>query len=183
LGYLEPPLESRRLFRFGGYPVTQYYILERLVHHELLESEGGSGLSCMIVDGSVVFARKNWRIIGSFYGFDHPLTGTQRYTIYTRLDPFPRMLVALGDVDRAEEWSGTRLSFYTFDVPIPDTTMYSLHHCIRSIRSTAACIPRHRVTTVSPVMPWEFRMNFYVFPAELDDCTFTDIPDVSYSLR
>lgn len=43
----------------------------------------------------------------------------------------------------------------------------------RSINSTDAGIRRHRLTLEHPRLPWEFRMNIYVFPAALQDCTIT----------
>jgi hypothetical protein len=44
----EPVLGRRRLFRFAGYPATQYYVLECKVYHEALDSEGGSGMTYTI---------------------------------------------------------------------------------------------------------------------------------------
>jgi hypothetical protein len=40
--------------------------------------------------------------------------------------------------------------FYGFDIPVPDTVRYTIHHAIRSITSLAACVPRHRFTTDDP---------------------------------
>jgi hypothetical protein len=34
-------------------------------------------------------------------------------------------------------------------------------------------VRRHRLTLEHPRLPWEFRMNIYVFPAGLEDCTIT----------
>jgi len=50
-----------RMFRFAGYPATQYYILEKQVYHECLESEGGSGLTAIIESGPLLYAKKHWR--------------------------------------------------------------------------------------------------------------------------
>lgn len=53
--------------------------------------------------------------------------------------------------------------------------MYSLQHCVRSIRSTEAGVSRHRLTMADAQMPWEFRFNIYVFLAGLEDCTITEV--------
>lgn len=167
-----PPLGMRRMYRFAGYPATQYYILQRQIFSELLEAEGGFGMTYDIQRGPVIFAQKDWRVIGSFYGFDEQLLGSSQFTVYRRRDPFQRMLVALEDVQRPEEWDSS-IRFFAFDVPVPGSTLYTLQHCLRSIHSAQASIPRHRLTTEQPHGPWEFRMNVYVMPAALDDCTFT----------
>lgn len=68
----EPALGMRRLFRFAGYPATQYYILERKVEHDCLKADGGSGYTYMIKKGEYVFAQKHWRfvcLINLFYIF------------------------------------------------------------------------------------------------------------------
>lgn len=118
----------------------------------------------------MVFARKDWKIIGSFYGFDHQLTNTSLFTVYRRSDPFQRMIIALQNIERSEEWD-QELKFYAFDIPVPGTAKYTLQHCLRSVHSNEASVPRHRLTTEDPRLPWEFRMNIYAFPAELTDCT------------
>lgn len=52
----------------------------------------------------------------------------------------------------------------------------------RSIQTTDASVSRHRVTTESPVLPWQFRYEFYVLPAELEDVVVSfDNPDLVYS--
>jgi hypothetical protein len=51
----------RRLWRFGAYPVTQYFILEKRVHHEIFKEDLGYGDTYDIVKGSTVYARQNWR--------------------------------------------------------------------------------------------------------------------------
>lgn len=56
-----PIVGHRRLYRFAAFPVTQYYILERLVVHECLEADGGEGMTYLIESGPSVFARKDWR--------------------------------------------------------------------------------------------------------------------------
>ena len=85
------------------------------------------------------------------------------------------MIVALEKIEKAHEWDAS-IKFYAFDIPIPGTACYQLQHCLRSIHSTAAAIPRHRITTSECRMPWEFRMNMYVFPADLADCSFSSTP-------
>ena len=50
-----------RLSRFAGYPVTQYFILQREVSHECLLSEGGKGLTYTIKKGTSIFSQKNWK--------------------------------------------------------------------------------------------------------------------------
>jgi len=166
----DPAAGQRRLYRFAAYSATQYYVLEKQVFHQALDAEGGSGYSYTIEAGPLLYTRKDWRVICSFYGFDHQLSGTSQYTIYRREDPFPRMIIALQNIEHPEEWN-TDLKFYAFDVPIPGTARYSLQHCLRSIQSIAASIPRHRITTADPRIPWEFRMTLYMFPADLSDCT------------
>ena len=52
-----------RMYRFCAYPVTQYYILQRKIRHECLESEGGVGITCVIEKGIKLFARKHWRLV------------------------------------------------------------------------------------------------------------------------
>lgn len=173
----EPELGRRRLFRFGAYSATQYYICEKKVFHEALDSEGGSGMTYIILPGPTAFAKKGWRVIGSFFGFDEQLTGSMKVTVYTRTDPFERMLIALAPIEKAWEWDGS-ISFYAFDIPVPSTMCYTVHHCNRSIYSISAVIPRHRMTTEDPRTPWEFRMRLYVMPASLEDCNFTTDPDI-----
>eukprot|EP01038_Epipyxis_sp_PR26KG_P011033 gene11033-14814_t len=168
----EATLGRRRLFRFGAYSATQYYVLEKLVYHETLDSDGGCGLTYLIVPGPTIFARKDWKIIGSFYGFDNQLVGSSLYCIYSRQDPFPRQLIAMSPIDRPEEWDCS-IKFYAFDVPIPGTSSYTVQHCLRSIHSVAATVPRHRLTKEDPRNPWEFRFIIYLFPAYLEDCSFT----------
>jgi hypothetical protein len=51
------------MFRFGAYPATQYYILEKRVHHEALEAEGGYGFTYTIERGPTIFARQGWRLV------------------------------------------------------------------------------------------------------------------------
>ena len=80
------------------------------------------------------------------------------------------MIVAMGEIEHEEEWTYTA-QFYAFDIPLPGTTMYSLHHCTRSIHSAAASITRHRLTKDDPWTPWDFRFNIFVFPADIEDCT------------
>ena len=81
----------------------------------------------------------------------------------------------MGKISHPEEWT-QEFSFYAFDIPVPGTCVYTLQHCVRSIRSTAAGVSRHRLTTQDAQMPWEFRFNLYVFPASLEDCTVTTDP-------
>lgn len=170
-------LGRRRLYRLAAYASVQYFVLEKRVFHELLAEEGGYGTTYQIVEGPIPFAQYGWRVIGSFYGFTHQLPSTSRYTVYQRQDPFPRMLIALEAIQNAEEWDSS-ISFYAFDIPIPNTALYTVQHCLRSIYSTNAAIPRHRITTQESRLPWEFRMNLYLFPADLEDCTFTTTPSV-----
>ena len=175
----EPAIGSRRLYRFAGYSATQYFILAKRVFSEQLVSEGGFGMTYMIEPGPVVTGLHGWRIIGSFFGFDHQLEGSSCYTIYRRWDPFPRVLIAMDTILNPEEWDNS-LKFYAFDVPVPGTILYTLQHCLRSIHSAEACIPRHRLTTEFPRNPWEFRMNIYVFPAALEDCSMNQTPQLQY---
>ena len=49
------------MYRFGAYPVSQYYIMEKEVYHECLDAEGGSGLASTIECGPILYARKHWR--------------------------------------------------------------------------------------------------------------------------
>jgi hypothetical protein len=165
-----PSLGNRRLYQFAAYSATQYYILEKNISHETLDAEGGSGFTYYIEAGPIVYAKKGWRIIGSFYGFDHQMTSSSQYTIYRRTDPFPRVVIALQKIERSEEWNQD-LKFYAFDIPFPGTAKYSVQHCLRSIYSNSASVSRHRLTTEDPRLPWEFRMNLYLFPAELSDCS------------
>jgi hypothetical protein len=169
----EPPIGSRRLYRFAGYAATQYFILEKKVFSEELAAEGGFGLTYTIEPGPMVTGLTGWRILGSFYGFNEKLDGSSCFTVYRRSDPFPRVLIAMSDILNAEEWDSS-IRFYAFDVPVPGTTLYTLQHCLRSIYSAEASIPRHRLTTEHPHNPWEFRMNMYVFPAALEDCSITN---------
>ena len=93
-----PDLGLRRLYRFAGYPVTQYFILERVVVSDALESEGGSGLTCMIEKGPYLFMRKGWKIASSFFAFDKEMYGSNQYSVYSRQDPFPRINIAIGPI-------------------------------------------------------------------------------------
>jgi hypothetical protein len=173
----EPLLGMRRLSRFAGYPVTQYYILERKVEHECLKSDGGSGMTYLIRKGLNCFARKNWRLCGSFYAFDMELRCSNKYTVYTRNDPFPRMQVCMGNIAYPEQWTAD-FSFYAFDIPLPGSCVYMLQHCVRSIKSTEAGVSRHRMTMLDAQMPWEFRFNMFVMPAGVEDVTLVEESDV-----
>eukprot|EP01039_Chlorochromonas_danica_P002276 gene2276-2491_t len=166
----EPGLGLRRLYSFATYPATQYYILEKRIHHEALDSEGGWGSTYWIEAGPILYARQDWRVIGSFYGFDHQLPSSALYTVYRRWDPFPRVHIAREVIQNADQWQAD-FQFYAFDIAIPGTMKYSIHHCLRSIYTNVASVPRHRMTTEDHRTPWEFRMNVFVFPASLDDCT------------
>ena len=55
---IEPAMGWRRMFRFAGYPLTQYYIMEKLVFHDCLEAEGGRALTCDLERGNKCFVRK-----------------------------------------------------------------------------------------------------------------------------
>ena len=99
-----------------------------------------------------------------------PLPGANKYRIYKREDPFPRMMIAIGSIERAEQWT-CDMEFYAFDIPLPNTTAYTVQYCCRSIYSTAATVPRHRFTNDDVRNPWEFRMTIHVFPADLQDCS------------
>ena len=67
------------------------------ISHHALDAEGGRGTTYIIESGSYVKSRKNWRLISSFWAFDFPLRCTNKYTVYRRDDPFPRMCIALGN--------------------------------------------------------------------------------------
>jgi hypothetical protein len=85
-------------------------------------------------------------------------------------------VISLADTfDDSEEWE-TLFSFYAYDVPIPGSCVYQLQHVVRSINSTDPAVRRHRLTTEHPRLPWEYRMSLYVFPAEIEDCTVTQVP-------
>ena len=99
-----------------------------------------------------------------------PLRCTNKYTVYHRNDPFPRMVIALDTFDRIDEWTPTH-TFYAWDVCIPGTLGYTLQHVVPSIYSTATYFRRHRLCTVYPSLPWEFRMKMFVFPADVTECT------------
>lgn len=64
-----------------------------------------------------------YRLIGSFYGFDHELRCSNKYTVYSRLDPFPRMQVCMGSIAHPEEWK-IEFSFFAFDIPVPGIKIY-----------------------------------------------------------
>lgn len=172
----EPVVGSRRIFHFAGYAAKQYFILEKYIQHEALDMEGGTGYTYVIEVGPILYARKDYRLIGSFFGFEAQLPGSSLYTVYGRSDPFPRMMMTLGVIERSHEWTMPLLTFYAFDVPVPGTVRYTIQHCIRSIYSNQASIPRHKMTTLDPKAPWEFRMFMYVFPATLEDCTILPYP-------
>jgi len=168
-----PDLGLRRLYRFAGYPATQYFILEKVVVNDALESEGGSGLTVQIEKGPMLFMKKGWKLVSSFFAFDKELCGSNQYTVYTRNDPFPRINVAIGPIAHMEEWT-LQHQFYAFDIALAGTCLLTLQHCIRSIYNAASNVSRHRLTTEDPRLPWEFRMHIYVFPADLEDCSLTE---------
>lgn len=169
----DPEVGWRMLYRFSAYPATQYYILEKKVYHHVLSAEGGSGWTYVMEKGARCFARKDWKVIGSFYAFDEALSGSTKYSVYQREDPFPRTIIAIGPIDRQEEWT-MKFSFYAFDFALPGTCVFNLQHCIRSIHSIAASLARHRLTVEDPRMPWEFRMKIYVFPVQVDSISLVD---------
>ncbi len=171
----EPDLGLRRLYRFAGYPTTQYFILEKVVVSDALESEGGSGLTVRIEKGPYLFMYKGWKLVGSFFAFDYELYGSNQYSVYTRDDPFPRINVGIGPIAHAEEWT-LQHQFYAFDIPLAGTCTLTLQHCVRSIYNAASNVSRHRLTMEDPRMPWEFRMYIYAYPADLEDCSLTDEP-------
>lgn len=113
-----------------------------------------------------------YRLIGSFYGFDQPLTCSNAYTVYIRQDPFPRMMIALDTFSRIEEWT-VAYKFHAFDIPVPGTCCYSLQHTTPSIHSTDTRYSRHRLCSANrfPENPWDFRMLIYVFPARIEECS------------
>jgi hypothetical protein len=168
-------LGLRRLYRFAGYPVTQYFILEKVVISDALESEGGSGLTVRIEKGPFCYMRKGWKIAGSFFAFDKELYGSNKYTVYSREDPFHRINVAIGPISHENEWTKQH-EFYAFDIPLAGTCTLTLQHCVRSIYNAAANVSRHRLTVEDPRLPWEFRMYIYAFPADLEDCSLSDEP-------
>lgn len=145
------------------------------MYHEVLEAEGGSGLTYDLVSGPQLFARKDWRLTGSFYAFDEPLCGSTKFTVYYRDDPFPRIIIAVGPITKPEEWT-VKSCFYAFDCAVPGTCTFSIQHCIRSIHSIAASVSRHRITVEDPRMPWEFRMKIYAFPVSISDISLVDSP-------
>ena len=110
---------------------------------------------------------------GSFFAFDKELTGSTKYTVYYREDPFPRTIIAIGPIDRPEQWI-EKFHFFAFDFALPGTCVFNLQHCIRSIHSTAASLARHRLSVQDPRMPWEFRMKIYVFPVEIENVSLID---------
>lgn len=172
---LTPDLGLRRLYRFAGYPMTQYFILESTVISDALESEGGSGLTVRIEKGPFCYMRKGWKLSGSFFAFDRELYGSNKYTVYCREDPFHRINIAIGPISHEEEWTKQH-EFYAFDIALGGTCVLTLQHCVRSIYNAAANVSRHRLTTEDPRLPWEFRMYIYAFPADLEDCSLSDEP-------
>lgn len=166
----EPTMGMRRLYPFAAYATKQYYLLEKRVYSAALDAEGGWGHTYDIQCGAVLEAKKDWKLIGSFYGFDHQLPSSSKYTVYRRKDPFPRMQIARDVIQNASEWSAD-FAFYAFDIAVPGSMRYGLHHCLRSIHTNALSVHRHRLTTEDHRTPWEFRMNIFVFPASLQDCT------------
>ena len=86
------------------------------------------------------------------------------------------MMIAIGKIEKEEEWT-LAATFYAFDIPVPNTVSYQIQHCLRSIQSISANVPRHRITLGDDVShpPWEFSMTLYVFPAEKEDCVLTHI--------
>lgn len=163
----------RRMYRFAGYPVTQYYVLEKRVVHDCLVAEGGIGTTYYLSYGNNCKTTKGWKIINSFFAFDLQLYGSNLYTVYVRDDPFKRMMILMGPMPNPEEWQ-VCCQFYAFDIPIPGTCSLEVHNCTRSIYSTAASVPRHRITNEEKRNPWEFQFGIYAFPVYLDDCTFVD---------
>lgn len=171
----QPDLGLRRLTRFAGYPATQYFILEKVVVSDALESEGGSGLTVRIERGPFLFMEKGWKLVGSFFAFEKEMYGSNQYSVYTRDDPFPRVNVAIGPISHEDEWT-LQHQFYAFDIALAGTCVLTLQHCVRSIYNASANVSRHRLTMEDPRMPWEFRMHIYAFPADLEDCSLTDEP-------
>ena len=78
------------------------------------------------------------------------------------------MIISLDVFDRIEEWTPV-FEFYAWDVSVPGTVGFSLQHMIPSIYSTARHIRRHRLCTLYPSMPWEFRQYIFTFPCELEE--------------
>lgn len=58
--YLRASLYTR-MFRFGAYPATQYFILEKRIYHSTLEAEGGYGMTYTIERGPIIFPKLGWR--------------------------------------------------------------------------------------------------------------------------
>ncbi len=128
---IDPTHGWRRLWRFAAYPATQYYILERRIESALFDSDLGWADTHDLKRGPIIYAEKNWRLKGSFYAFDCALPSSNKYTVYTREDPFRRMVITMGEsFDDADQWT-VAFSFYAFDIPVPGTCVYYLHHSLR----------------------------------------------------
>lgn len=59
--HLDPTHGWRRLWRFAAYPVTQYYILERRVEHDVFKEDLGYGYTYELARGPNIYAEKKWR--------------------------------------------------------------------------------------------------------------------------
>lgn len=161
----------RRLYRFIAFPATQYYIMA---------TEYNGNTSCFIASGQSIAVDPGWTLIGSFYGFDKQVPGSNRYTIFTRQDPFPRMLMSSEDVLQPEGWSVSEI-FYAFDIPLPRTCPYLVKHAVPSVlKQHDHFVSRHKLTTLEYEREWDFRLRFFVYPASIEDCTFTFADEVYY---
>ena len=95
-----------------------------------------------------------------------------QYSVFTRHDPYPRMLVSMDPSTALREWSSS-LSFYAFTIPLPGSTRYIVKTSI-PIPSTSKDVVshffQHKLTTSLFETSWDYVMDIFVYPASQDDC-------------
>lgn len=168
----------RRLHKFAAYPITQYYIFEKEFQHRLAPPPNNMKEYLYTMSrGKKAFCRKSFKMIGSFFAFDDQVPNSNKINIYVREDPFHRIMITMKEVAEMEPGWNQLFSFYAFDIPVPGTVSYEVQFCVRSIHNLDSNVPRHRFTTKLASLPWQFNQVIYVYPANPEDCTLTDVCD------
>jgi hypothetical protein len=84
------------------------------------------------------------------------------------------MIISTDGSRKSSEWIESDV-FHAFDIPLQGMARFVVKSSVPSILNSSSSIEspqRHRVTTSLFERDWDFRFNFFAFPAEKQDCTF-----------
>ena len=110
---------------------------------------------------------------GSFFAFDLAIPGSSRFTVLSRSDPFPRMLISMDPLPFSSEWTRS-FSFYALTIPLRGMTQYFVKSVVPSLvndKNDRSHVSRHKLTPSNFEKGWDFVMGLYVFPASPEDCS------------